>query len=64
MVIDAPAHILGVGLAAVGPPGVARRFRVERAPDIDKTQIVKYLADPFPFFRQETGILQIAFPVF
>ena len=62
--INAPAHVLGIGLAALAPPGVAgvTRFGVELAKHIDPTCTVE-LVEPGVFFGQEARIFQIAFPV-
>jgi len=52
LVVDPPAHVLGPGLAAVGPPGVAvaRRLGMKAAIDIDPTLLFEHARQPGTFF--------------
>src|SRR5699024_6330646 len=63
VVIDAPAHVLGPGLAAVAPPGVLLGTLVDAAVHVHQAQLVEDAGHPGALFRQEAGILHIALPV-
>ncbi len=43
LVVDAPADVLGPGLAAVRPPGVLVRFVVQGAEHVHPTELAEYL---------------------
>src|SRR3546814_10819798 len=45
VVIDAPPHILGPGLAAVAPPGVLVGLGVDGAEDIDKPRSEEHTSE-------------------
>src|SRR5471032_1772289 len=63
VVVDAPADVLGVGLAAVAPPRVLLFARIEAAVHVDITDFVEDARHPFALLRQEAGILLVALPV-
>ena len=52
LVVDAPADVLGPGLAAIAPPGVGTLsgIRAEAAIDINPAQFVDDAAQPGPLF--------------
>src|SRR5262245_5952164 len=58
LVVDAPAHVLGIGLPAVAPPGIAlaRRLRAKPAVDVNPAQLVEDPGEPCALLRQETGV--------
>ena len=65
MQVDAPAHILGIGLAALAPPGVAgvTRFGVQRAEHIHPAAAVEFVK-PGALFGQKARVFEVALPVF
>src|SRR3546814_15837809 len=64
VVIDAPPHILGPGLAAVAPHDVLVGLGVDGAEDIDKPAFVDNSYPPGAFFAHETCTLFVSPPVF
>ena len=64
LVVDAPAHVLLVRPAAVGPPGVLIGLVVERAEHVHPAEFVEHLCEPGALLRQEAGILLVRFPIF
>src|SRR6266567_8305618 len=46
LIVDAPAHVFRPGLAAVRPPGVLLRARVDAAEHVDPAYLVEYLGEP------------------
>src|SRR3569833_2008109 len=65
LVVDAPADVLGPGLAAVAPPGVglAGMLGVEAAVDVDRAELVEQARHPGTLLGQEAGVLLVGFPV-
>jgi hypothetical protein len=65
VVIDAPTHVLGVGLAAVAPPGVGGLggLGLQLAVDVDQAAFAQQARHPGALLGQEAGVLQVAFPV-
>ena len=62
-IINTPADILGAGTETITPPGILLRFLVVNAKGIDISCRDKAV-HPRPFFRGETGILDIIFGIF
>ena len=46
LVVDAPAHVLRVGLPAVGPEGVALGARVQATEGVDEPVRLEYAREP------------------
>src|SRR5512134_3294893 len=63
LVIDAPAHVLLPGLAAVRPPGVLLGLVVQLAEHVDEAQLVEHAREPRPLLGQEAGVLLVRAPV-
>src|SRR5438034_2973351 len=63
LVVDAPAHVLLPGLAAVRPPGVLLRPRVDAAEHVDPAHFVEYVGEPCPFLGEEARVLAVSAPV-
>src|SRR5713101_682159 len=63
LIVDAPAHVFRPGLAAVRPPGVLLRARVDAAEHIDPAYLVEYLGEPGALLGKEARILPIRAPV-
>ena len=65
MVIQPPAHVLGVGLAAVAPPGVGliSGGGVELAVHIHQAGLAQQAGHPGALFGQKAGVFAVAFPV-
>src|SRR5271156_244603 len=63
LVVDAPADVVCPCLAAVRPPCVLFRLRVDAAKDVDEAQFVEHARKPRPFFWQKTRVLLVAAPV-
>src|SRR6267378_3777360 len=63
LIIDAPSHVLGPGLAAVGPPGVLLRFLVEAAENVHVAELVEHPRKPLALLWQEAGVLLVGAPV-
>src|SRR4029077_1508570 len=65
LVVDAPADVVGPGLAAVAPPriGLAGRFRVQPPVYVDPPELVEHAADPGPLLGQKAGVLLVRPPV-
>src|SRR5882672_2748294 len=63
LIIDAPSHVLGPGLAAVGPPGVLLRFLVEAAEHVHVAELVEHPRKPLALLWQEAGVLLVGAPV-
>ena len=59
VVVDAPADVLGIGLAAVAPPGVAtvRFFRVQHTVGVHPTTLLNHIANPGTFLGCEAAVL-------
>src|SRR5688572_24028792 len=64
LVVDAPAHVLGAGGAAVAPPGVVLALGVQRAVGVDPAGTVHAQAiEPVAFGGEAAGVLLVGFPV-
>ena len=65
MVVQPPTDVLGIGLAAVAPPGVGfiGSGGVQVTVDVDQTALVQQLAHPGALFGQEARVLLVAAPV-
>lgn len=63
LVVDAPAHVLGPGLAAVAPPGVLLGAGVQLAEDVNEADVIQEAAEPLALFGQEAGVLLVGAPV-
>src|SRR5688572_11358891 len=63
LVVDAPADVLLPSLAAVGPPGVLLRLRVQAPEHVDVAELVEHLAEPGALLGQEAGVLLVGAPV-
>src|SRR6185503_17151901 len=63
LVIDAPTHVLGPGLAAIRPPRVLVRPAIDAAEYIHPSELVENAREPRPFLREKPRILPIAAPV-
>src|SRR5512139_470430 len=65
LVVDAPADVLGPGLAAVAPPGVgfAGVLGIEAAVDVDPAEFVEQARHPGALLGQEAGVLLVGLPV-
>src|SRR5688572_9196148 len=55
LVVDAPTHVLGPGLAAIRPPRVLLRPAVDATEYVDPSELVENAREPRPLLRQETG---------
>ena len=66
MVVQTPTHIVGIGLAAVAPPGVTSvgGVGVQMAVDIHQTTLGSELGHPLAFFGKKAAVLFVAAPVF
>lgn len=66
LVVQAPAHILRIGLATVAPPGVGAvgGIGMQSTIDIHQAAFTEQLGHPGALLGQEAGILHIALPVF
>src|SRR2546423_184108 len=56
LVVDAPADVLLPGLAAVRPPGVVLRVRIEPAEDVDEADLVEHVREPGALLGGEAGV--------
>ncbi len=65
MVVQTPTHVVGIGLAAIAPPGVTSVGGVglELAVHIHHVAVGGELRHPFALFGQEAAVLLVAFPV-
>src|SRR3954465_1462385 len=63
LVIDAPADVLRIRLAAVRPPGVMPRIRVQPAEHTDEAGLVEDMGEPGALLWGEAGILLVRAPV-
>src|SRR5688572_25268757 len=63
VVVDAPAHVLRPGLAAVGPPGVLLGLRVQAPEYVHPAQLVEHAREPGALLGQEAGVLLVGAPV-
>src|SRR5258708_12560879 len=63
LVVDAPADVLGVGAAAVRPPGVLIRLLVQAPEHIDEADLVEHARQPLPLLRQAARALLVPAPV-
>src|SRR5262245_21881626 len=63
LVVDAPADVLLPRLAAVRPPGVLPRARVDAAEHVHPADLVERLAEPGALLGQEAGVIAVAAPV-
>src|SRR5215467_12762975 len=63
LVVDAPADVLRPGLAAVRPPGVLPRPRVDAAEHVHPAGVVEGRGEPGALLGQEPRVLAVAAPV-
>ena len=65
MVIQAPAHVLGIRLTPVAPPGVGRvrGGRLEAAVNVDHLPVFQQLGHPVALLREKAAVLLVAAPV-
>src|SRR5947207_7875868 len=63
VIVKTPADVLRPRLAAVAPPGVLLRVRVEGAEHVDEADLVERVTQPRALFGQEAAVLLIALPV-
>src|SRR5207249_3550680 len=63
LVVDAPTDVLRPGLAAIRPPGVLLRPRVQAAEHVDPANFVEYVGEPCPFLGEEARVLAVSAPV-
>src|SRR3954467_1348762 len=63
LVVDAPAHVLRPGLAAVRPPGVMARPGVQPAEDVDETDLVEHMREPGALLGREARVPLVRAPV-
>src|SRR5258708_32592710 len=57
LVVDAPAHILRPGLAAVGPPGVLLGGRIHCPESADEADLGEQLTEQGARGRQKAGVV-------
>src|ERR1700756_241259 len=63
VVVEAPAHVLRPGLAAVAPPRVLLLLVVQGAEHVDQAAVGQQLRHPLALLGQEAGVLLVALPV-
>src|SRR6056297_534373 len=63
LIVQPPPHVLFPGPAAVGPPCVLVRARVDLAEGIVQSYRAEHLVHPGPLFGQEPGVLAVGPPV-
>src|SRR5690606_2798320 len=65
LVVEPPAHVLGPGLAAVAPPGVALvgGLGMQPAIHVDPAALVEHAGEPGTLLGQEARVLLVAAPV-
>src|SRR3569623_3795790 len=64
VIIDAPADVLGPGLAAVAPPGIgfAGGLRMQPPIDVDPADFVEHAREPGALFRQKAAEYMVRHP--
>ena len=65
VVVQTPAHVLGIGLATVAPPGVGGVGGVglQAAVHVHQTTIGQHAGHPGALFGQKAAVFLVAFPV-
>src|SRR5438309_1613011 len=63
LVVDAPAHVLRPRPAAVRPPGVLPRARVDSPEHVHPADPVEGLGEPGALLGKESGVLAVSAPV-
>src|SRR5436853_5837027 len=63
LIVDSPADVLGVRLAAVGPPGVMAGLAVQATEDIDEADLIEHMRKPRALLGREAGVLLVRAPV-
>src|SRR5215210_6878218 len=63
LVVDSPADVFLVCLAAVRPPRVLVGLRIETTEHVDVAELVEHLGEPSALLRQEARVLLVGFPV-
>ena len=63
VVVDAPPHVVGPGLSAVGPPRVLLRLLFERSERIHPAVLAEHLVQPGPFFGKAPRVFLVGLPV-
>ena len=63
VVVNAPANVVGAGVATLAPPGVLVFFVVDEAEGI-AVVAGEEIGQPLAFLWQEAAVFQVAFPVF
>src|SRR3954462_11931925 len=63
LIVDSPADVLGVGLAAVGPPGVMAGLAVQPPEHVDEADLIEDMRQPRALLRREAGVLLVRAPV-
>ncbi len=66
LLVQAPAHILGIRLASIAPPGVAlvRGVGMQPAVHIHQRAFRGHVRHPCALFWQKAAVLEVALPVF
>ncbi len=66
LVVNAPTHVLGIGLTALAPPGVGlvALLGIEVSVNIDLACGAQQLRQPGTLLRQKARVFQVALPVF
>src|SRR5882757_1036968 len=66
LVIDAPPDVVGPGLAAIAPPGIAfaGRVRVQPPVHVDPSELVEGASDPGALLGKKARVLLVRAPVF
>src|SRR6266540_1056827 len=63
LIVDAPTHVFRPGLAAVRPPGVLLRPRVDAAEHVDPAHFIENLGEPGALLGKEARVLPVRAPV-